>query len=76
MKKITCNDCGKIIEDGSKAYEDRYFFNIHCSWECLIEYMLDFFSMEDREFNTTILHGRNFSDEDLDDEGKPHNYLL
>lgn len=66
---LYCNECGRKIEDG-KTYQDRYFFNYHCSWNCLVEYMCEFFDV-DKEPEITVINGVPYSNDELDENGNP-----
>lgn len=49
MSEYKCPNCSKELNKGDKVYEDRYFFENHCSWECLVEYMSGFFHVKKGE---------------------------
>lgn len=49
---MKCAICNKELKKGDKVYVDGYFFDHHCSWEHLVEYMANFFHVEKDEFTT------------------------
>ena len=65
-----------IEDDPAKNWEelDRYFFNYHCSWDCLVEYMSEFFDV-DKEPEVTVINGVPYSRDELDENGIPINQV-
>ena len=47
-----CITCEKELQVGDTAYMDRYFRYHHCSWEHAVEFMADFFGLEEGEMTT------------------------
>lgn len=58
---VKCHTCEKKIENGM-IYQDKYFFNYHCSWECLVRYMCEFFDVN-KQPNITVINGIGYYDE-------------
>ncbi|WP_342532697.1 hypothetical protein MHB40_14675 [Lysinibacillus sp. FSL K6-0057] len=74
MNKLECSTCKKRIEDG-KTFKDGYFGGYHCSFDCLVSYMCEFFDVT-KEPNITVIGGVPYYDEELDEKGRPINSSL
>ena len=66
---IKCKTCNAEIING-KVFQDRYFFNYHCSINCFVEYAKDFFEVNN-EPEVTVIEGKAYYDEELDEDGNP-----
>lgn len=54
---MKCYTCDKEIKDGEEVYEDGYFVQVNCSWECTVKYMMEFFSFENDKPNVKVVNG-------------------
>lgn len=49
---VKCATCNKKLQKGDKVYVDGYFFDHHCSWKHLVEYMANFFRVSKEDIVT------------------------